>query len=270
MRDHEIELISALVEGRLEDDSEARALIASSVELQTEYEAQKKAHEALAAAGPTFMRDDERAALHRDVWTALRAETRRSRTPWYYRWVPITAGLFVVVILGAVILGGQQESGEIEMTGAAADAAATTMAASTGTTVASVERATEEAMTGAPEATSPGAEGSGSDVDQLDTRLFADANRAFRREGADLALAPASSAETAIELDECLGKADVQDVDVIGIVDSASLADMSGISVPDDISKTFIVAVPAGDDVDTASFIFFVDSEACQLVYAGE
>jgi hypothetical protein len=266
MRNHEIELISALVEGRLEDESEARSLIASSVDLQTEYEAQKKAHEALAAAGPTFMRDDERAALHRDVWTALTAETRPSRTPWYYRWVPITAGLFVVVILGAVIVGGQADTVETAAVGAAADSAETTVAAATGTTEAAA--GTTEAMAEA-EAASPLDESDGRAFDQLDAGLFADAARALRREGA-VALAPASSAETAIDLDECLDKADLHDVDVIGIIDSASLADMSGTSIPDDVSKAFIVAVPADDDLETASFIFFVDSETCELVYTGQ
>jgi hypothetical protein len=271
MRDREIELISALVEGRLDDESEARALIASSVDLQAVYEAQKKAREALLAAGPVLMREDERAVLHRDVWTTLRTEaTSPGTTSWYYRWVPITAGLVIVVVIGTAIIGGRADTVETAAIGASADSAATTMAASAGTTAASTERTTDEAMTGAFEADSPQAEDGAGEVDQLDTRLFADAARALRQEGTDLTLAPPSSTEMTIDLGMCLDEADLHDVDVIGTIDSASLSDISGISVPGDVSRAFIVAVPAGEDVETASFIFFVDSETCQLVYTGQ
>jgi hypothetical protein len=102
MRDHEIELISALVEGRLDDESEARALIESSPELREEYETQKLAHDTLRSLGTVAMSETERAALHRDVWSALRSDSGRAgrRTPWYYRWAPVAAGMFVVA--GAV------------------------------------------------------------------------------------------------------------------------------------------------------------------------
>ncbi len=114
MRDHELELIAALAEGRLEDESEARALIASSAEHLAEYEAQKLAFETLRSTPPAAMTDIERAALHRDVWTELRSPVPvgASGNPWYYRWMPVAAGMFVVVGLVAVInQGGQDEHG---------------------------------------------------------------------------------------------------------------------------------------------------------------
>ena len=86
MRSHEQELISALVEGRLEDEAEALALIASSPALRSEYEAQKLAYEALTAIPQAQLTDHERAALHRDVWTELQARptSLAVRTPWYF------------------------------------------------------------------------------------------------------------------------------------------------------------------------------------------
>lgn len=118
MRDHELELIAALAEGRLEDESEARALIASSPEHLAEYEAQKLAFETLRSTPPAAMTDIERAALHRDVWTELRSPVPvgASGNPWYYRWMPVAAGMFVVVGLVAVInQGGQDELAPAEL-----------------------------------------------------------------------------------------------------------------------------------------------------------
>ena len=109
MRSHEQELISALVEGRLEDEAEALDLIASSDALHAEYEAQKLAYDALSAIPPAQLSDQERAALRRDVWTELRAQptSGSSTTPWYFRWSAAAAGLFIVVgILAITNLGG--------------------------------------------------------------------------------------------------------------------------------------------------------------------
>lgn len=132
MRDQELELIAALVEGRLEDETEARALITSSIEAREEYETQKLAHDALQAMGTARLGEDERAALHRDVWTDLRAgaPTPKTRRPWYYRWVPVAAALFLVVGLAAVLSGGGEETarllGEISSDLGAGDATAET------------------------------------------------------------------------------------------------------------------------------------------------
>ncbi len=133
MREHELELIAALVEGRLEDETEARALIDSSPELAEEYEAQKLAYEAMRGAGTASLRETERAALHRDLWTELRSGSTlsASKTPWYYRWVPVAAGLLVVVGLVSVLGQGGEDSGE-ETVNLAADSAETTMAADDG------------------------------------------------------------------------------------------------------------------------------------------
>ena len=109
MRSHEQELISALVEGRLDDEAEALALIASSDALHAEYEAQKLAYDTLSAIPPAQLSDQERAALRRDVWTELQAQPTpgSSTTPWYFRWSTAAAGLFIVVgVLTITNLGG--------------------------------------------------------------------------------------------------------------------------------------------------------------------
>lgn len=111
MRDHDLELIAALVEGRLDDETEARALIASSSEHAEEYEAQKLAYDALHSLGSVSLSETERAALHRDVWTTLRATpTAKSSNPWWYRWTAVAAGLLVVG--GSVAILNQNMGGD--------------------------------------------------------------------------------------------------------------------------------------------------------------
>lgn len=131
MRDQDLELIAALVEGRLDDETEARALIASSPEHRAEFEAQKLAYEALRGAGTESLTEPERTALHRDIWTELRSggAPEPQRTPWYYRWTPVAAGLLLVVGLVAVLsqTWGGNDAGE--SANLAADMAVTTTAA---------------------------------------------------------------------------------------------------------------------------------------------
>ena len=116
LRKHEIDLIAGLVEGELEDESEARALIERSAEARAEYEAQRTAFEALRTEGTVAMTEAERAALHRDVWTALRHEPQATatKTPWYNRLAPVAAALFVVIGLAAVLSQGvlSQQAGD--------------------------------------------------------------------------------------------------------------------------------------------------------------
>jgi len=73
MRKNEIELIAALAEGRLEDETAARALVDSSAAHRAEYEAHKTALEALIAIPSAQLSEHESAALHRDVWTELQS-----------------------------------------------------------------------------------------------------------------------------------------------------------------------------------------------------
>jgi hypothetical protein len=261
MRDREIDLISALVEGTLEDETEARAMLAASPELQAEYEAQRLAYEALSSAGSATMRDDEKAALHRDVWTALRSEPAapRVRAPWYYRWVPVGVGVFVVGIAAVTVL--TQTSG--------GDGAATFDEAAAETTIATSAEAGEmSAGTAAEDAATDTTAAAMAMAPE--TEMFGAAARSLREDRVDGTTEVPSATESAIALDECLDQAGLQDVDVIQIIDSAFLSEISGITVPtEDESRSFLVAVPAQEDPETAP-IFFVDSDTCDIAYVDE
>jgi len=144
MRDHELELIAGLVEGRLDDEAEARALMASSPQHAEEYEAQKLAYDALRESGSVALNESERAELHREVWTALRTQpAAKAKSPWWYRWTPVAAGLLVVAGSVAVLnqnLGGQDsletfaEIGSSLDSGGGTESATTTAAATQGET----------------------------------------------------------------------------------------------------------------------------------------
>ena len=115
MHRHDLDLMAALADGSLEDETQARARIESCEECRREYESQKAVLAALAAAPPVAMTEQEKAALHRDLWTELRTGgemAAKTSTPWWYRFSYAAAGLFVVVGLVAVVaqLGGSDQA----------------------------------------------------------------------------------------------------------------------------------------------------------------
>lgn len=255
MREHEIELISALVEGRLEDESEVRALIASSPEMQTEYESQKIAHEALASAGTTHMREDERAELHRDLWTALRAEPRPSRAPWYYRWVPITAGLLIIFVVGIMITDGQSETATFE----AADAGGATSPTST----VSARGLVQEEPTGTTMAAAAAATTTAGG-EELDNTEFAAVAESLREDSVSPALEEPTE-ESADGEQGCLERAGLESYTVVRTVDPAFVAKATGSDITDVAPQLLIAAIPEGSDLKTAP-ITFVDADTCQVV----
>lgn len=268
MRDHEIELIAALVEGRLEDETEARALIASSPEYQEEYEAQKRAHEVLRWAGTAAMTESERASLHRDVWTELQAGPGQDRpaTPWYYRWAPVAAGLLVVVGLVAVLsqASGGEDAAEPVI---AADAPAAT----TSTAAASEEAPADDALRDETDTeTTSGADG---DADQSYTESGGFATDAavaiYEREAERLRqgvfgsrLRPYES--TNIEVEACVEDAGLGEHRVLATL-SAPLEDTEG---PEDETRVAI-AYPEDAQLDDGP-LSFVDLDTCEVVYTDE
>jgi hypothetical protein len=104
MHKHDLDLIASFADGTIEDETEARDLVASCDECRAEYQSQLEVLELLATAPPVAMSELEKAALHRDLWTELRSEpsTAAARTPWY-RWAYVAAGLFVVVGLAGAL-----------------------------------------------------------------------------------------------------------------------------------------------------------------------
>lgn len=261
MHEHELELIAALVEGRLEDESEARALIDASPELRQEYEAQRLAYETLQEAGTASLQDTERAALHRDIWTELRSGPAEpaSKTPWYYRWAPVAAGLLVVVGLVSVLGQGGDDAGEETFTLAADSAATTTTAAasdegaagggaapSDGDDTALTESASEEGEADGDRTASP---------EEADIfTMQAEQVRKGELTGTDL-----ESFDAAAQTDEhtdCLAS--------IGLDGHRVVATTSSLN-----GETLLITVPDEMDLSEAP-IGFVEPDNCELVYLDE
>ena len=124
MRRHEVELIVALAEGRLENEAEARALIATSPRAREMYDAQVQALGALQKLNvPVEMTEAEKSAMQRDIWTVLTTEKsapkRTARTSpaligYGTAAVFVVAGLFLAMNLlgpsGASVTGVQDMS----------------------------------------------------------------------------------------------------------------------------------------------------------------
>ncbi len=126
MHEHSLDLIAALADGSLSDETEARALVETCETCRAEYRAQKSVIASLAAVSPPAMTDLEKAALHRDLWTELRSDTaeKRSSMPWWQRLTYVAAALFIGVGLVSVLDDIRLGGGEAADTTVAADIAA--------------------------------------------------------------------------------------------------------------------------------------------------
>jgi hypothetical protein len=256
MRDHELNLIAALVEGRLDDETEARALIDSSPQHRSEYEAQKLAYETLRDAGTASLSETESARLHRDLWTALRTEAaaKPTKTPWYYVWAPVAAGLFVIVGLVTVL----NQIGGVEADQLAADLPVTTAGdAETLDTVDSGAEGGGSATTSA--AGAPGSTGSGTDGSTDEARALYAAEAQQLRQG-DLNAPLEAYEDSSTEADS-----DQACVEEAGLSDHRILATLTS---PDDGNRV-AVAHPEGETL-ADSPIVFVDLSTCEIVYRDE
>lgn len=266
MRDHDLELIAALVEGRLQDESEARALIASSAEAREEYEAQRLAFESLQAIGPARLADAERAALHRDVWTQLgaRAPAKRARSPWYYRWAAVAAGMFVIVGLVAVLTQGGQEAGTVFRDLAAGQGGG--------------DGAGDPTTTAAEAATA--ADESGDDMASQESGPTTTAAMTEETFAAAGGAAPFYETEAErVRRGEYTGRLRLydedQDVDVQDCLETAGLSGYVPVATlvsPDEtdegVADSFLVAAPEESNLAEAP-LAFVDS-TCEMVYLDE
>jgi hypothetical protein len=241
MRDHERELIAALAEGSLEDETEARALLESSAEARAEYQLQLDALRALSTAGQAMMTESERAGLRRDLWTRLRAEQAETTFPaGIYRWSLVAAALFVVVGLAAVLGGGvlnQAQSGE-DM---AREAVEATAADESDTTVAAAEAFDAPAEDGAA-LMPPGAR-----------EYFAE-EAAKLREGETVD----REGDDDTEEQSCLATAGLFDHEVIAVVGEDGTSPVPG---------SYLAAVPTDEPIGADTPIHFVDSDTCEEVY---
>lgn len=265
MRDHELELIAALVEGRLDDETEARALIAASTQAREEYEAQNLAYESLQAMGGAQLSEVERSTLRRDVWTELRADvpTGRSKNPWYYRWAPVAAGLFVVVGLAAVLTQGGQDAattaGEISTALGGADGA------SEATTTTAAGDAAGEAGDGddALEESAPATTEAMTETTAADTSYtrasFYEAEAVRVREGDYGERLRLYSADGDDDVDGCLAQLDLPEHRPVATLDPPT-------EVAGNVGQHLLIAAP--NDVPLADApLTFVDLETCEVVY---
>lgn len=118
-RDHDLDLISALAEGRLAASAMAQELVDSCEQCAELYRAHLTVREAVEAEIPPQMTNAERVRLH----NALRAELEPapvapapSPNPWWYRLMPVAAVLVVAIgvttILNSGGDGGTEEARE--------------------------------------------------------------------------------------------------------------------------------------------------------------
>lgn len=121
-RDHDLDLISALAEGRLEDTATAQELVASCEECAELYRAHLTVREAVEAEMSPQMTHMERARLHNSLWAEMDPAPTPvpSSTPWWYRLMPAAAVLVVAVGVATVLNSGDdtgtEEAAELQTT----------------------------------------------------------------------------------------------------------------------------------------------------------
>ena len=269
MHEHDRELIAALVEGRLDDESEARALISSSTELREEYEAQKIAYETLRSTIPAKLSESERSALHREVWTALRAETASRRTPWYSRLAPVAAGLLVVIGVATVFLPGGQDSGGDEaaapLSADSSTSASTSIAAESEGGEADIDdgETLETTAQSGEEAPADGAAAFSSEAERVREGDFDEGN---------LETFSYTRTSNAPEIEECVDAAGLRGFRVVATLSETptpqeSATDSTTTTVP--AEAAIAVAIPEDADLGTAP-VAFVDLGTCEVVYTDE
>lgn len=277
MRDHELELIAALAEGRLEDESEARALIESSSEHREEYEAQQRAVAALAGVTSADLTDYERASLRRDIWTELRTPAAPAVTtqPWYYRWAPVAAGLFMLVGLVAVINNQGGSDGATPLA-AEFDTDTSTTSADTEGSGSGEDGAQGEggATPGDSEETPTSVTTSGAiEIDELVaadlSRALSAADNAFYATEADEIRAtdetdPETDDAAQTRLSECVDEAGISDYSIVGAYPVTSEDEPA----PED-ANPYIVVKPADVELAVAP-LAFVDTISCEVIYVDE
>lgn len=266
MREHELDLIAALAEGTLEDETEARALIASSERHRAEYEAQKAAIAALSDVESAEMTEQERAALRRDLWTELRSTEAAApeKTSWLYRWSFAAAALLVLVGLVAVLSqGGFMAADE------AADSANldTTEEAASDFLAPAESAQRTETTTAVGESDGAAGADTGLEADEMaetrgDAAVFADAAERLRStDFLGVSAAPDASMFDAAELEDCLLLAELEGFEVVGTMTGEQISDTM---TPE---ETFIVAVGRDGELDAGAPIAFVEAGSCAVVH---
>lgn len=115
-RHHDLDLISALAEGRLEDPATAQELVASCEECAEMYRAHLAVREAVTAEIPPQMTNSERVRLHNSLWAEVEPSpattSARSSSPWWYRLMPVAAVLVLAIGVTTVLNSGEDTGSE--------------------------------------------------------------------------------------------------------------------------------------------------------------
>jgi hypothetical protein len=244
MHEHDLDLIAALADGSLEDETEARALVASCEVCRAEYTAQTEVIAWLASAPPVTLTDVEKASLHRDLWTELRSEpVKQTGTPWWRTLSYVAAGLFVVVGLAGVLGNDAIDFG--------------------GETAATIAAADSTGGDGAPAEEAPFL-ASGEIEDELqesapDTTLAATAEGGLAVPFAELAeetrAAQAERVQTQsldADREECLARAGLHEHVVVDEIE---------------LDRAYLLVMP--EDPDAEPIVTFVVLPGCEIVYVG-
>ena len=260
MRKRELELIAALAEGNLEDESEARALIAASSEHRAEYEAQKTALEALRSVPSAAMTEQEKAVLRRDVWSSLRSGPTATpkRIPWYYRWSFAGAAVLVVGIGLVAVLN---QSG-------AEDATELAAFEETSQGLAEAPTAGDDGTDDATTEPTIGADSGGAAALESDplTLYFRDQAGVARNEGIPGLSGPDTDLETrAEEQATCLQELGLEDHQLIA---ELPVADAANDDL--DFTTTYLMVIPAAETLGEATSVTFIDTTTCEVVHIEE
>jgi hypothetical protein len=241
MRKRDVELITALAEGLLEDEAAARELIERSPRMRAAYEEQVRAREALGSLPDAAMTEAESAGLHRDLWTALAtpgAEPRPAAGS-AMRWGFAAAGLLVVVGVLAVI--GQLGTSQSDTADAGEDQGQEMAVQDTVSTVA------EPAGVVSPVATTAG---EGSVPEEQELAAFATQARSGSANFQELGDMAQDDADTA---EACVASAGLAGHQLVGEIERDGVR--------------YAVAVPEGESLETSTAIVFVDLETCEVAY---
>lgn len=250
MHRHDFDLIAALAEGSLDDETEARALLESCEECQAEYRSQLEVLTILSSTPPAEMTELEKAALHRDLWTELRNPSAEAPTgrAWY-RWSYVAAGLFVTVGLVGVLSGqlefGGGDSGSGEITEASSDSARFSADEGSETPLLDAAPAGGGADAESAVTTTMAAEEAG----PLPYAEFAEQAR-MARESSQLSAQTLSSKE---DIDQCLDEAGLADVKVV-----EELV----------LDQRYLLVMPR--DETSQPTVTFIAMDSCEIVYVDE
>lgn len=237
MHHHDQDLIAEFAGGMLDDDTEARRLVATCTDCAEEYRAQCVAIESLSGIAPATLTDHEKAALHRDLWTELRtgasAPSKGSRR-WSWSWAygGVAALFLAVAIVGVLNQMTASDSG--------------------------VERVFSEIGRGLSSPGAPASQDSTTDPDGVDGAANDDEQEAMEFPYADIARSLRSDE---LKVDPSFAASRVTE----NCVERAGLQDHIVVTEYEEITD-LIVVVPKDADLETAE-VSFVDPKTCQVVH---